>query len=139
MKYLMKFNESDKYNQIFDCIEDCFIEFEDNGWKWLKDSNGTPISYQGEPSFRYIMKNQIDVIDDSPIEFIGSIDSNGIITWEREVYQRRRTKKNEEFQDFIVAIKRLQGETGLELKFSYNNLDYEVRGGKKIVIQGILK
>jgi hypothetical protein len=81
------------------------------------------------------MKNQRDFIDDKAFEFTGSINSNGEILWITKK-GKKSIEKSEEFQDFIVAIKRLQEETGLDFKFGYNNLDYEVRGGKKIIIQG---
>jgi len=139
MKYLKRFNESMEeqiYKQVLDSIKDCFQEFEDNGWKWsgvyYDDSH---LSYHPIPHFKYIMKNQRDFIDDKAFEFTGSVDSNGEILWITKK-GKKSIEKSEEFQDFIVAIKRLQEETGLDFKFGYNNLDYEVRGGKKIIIQG---
>lgn len=139
MKYLKRFNESMEeqiYNQVLDSIKDCFQEFEDNGWKWSQGSSvDDRLSYHPIPHFKYIMKNQRDFIDDKAFEFTGSVDSNGEILWITKK-GKKSIEKSEEFQDFIVAIKRLQEETGLDFKFGYNNLDYEVRGGKKIIIQG---
>jgi len=139
MKYLKRFNESMEeqiYNQVLDSIKDCFQEFEDNGWKWSGvNYDDSHLSYHPIPHFKYIMKNQRDFIDDKAFEFTGSINSNGEILWITKK-GKKSIEKSEEFQDFIVAIKRLQEETGLDFKFGYNNLDYEVRGGKKIIIQG---
>ena len=135
MKYLKSFNESMEnqiYQQVLDSIKDCFQEFEDNGWYW---SQGSPVdshlSYHPIPHFKYIMKEREDEYIHSSstkkFEFTGSIDSNGEIFW-----HDKEGSETEEFQDLIVAIKRLQDETGLDFKFSYNNLG----GDKRIIIQG---
>lgn len=147
MKYLKRFNESMEeqiYNQVFDSIRDCFLEFEDNNWNWSKasdeawnlvntDLNRTGLSYHPIPYFKYIMRETEDEYipfnksDKNKFEFTGIIDSNGDISWDV-----KKGKETEEFQDFIIAIKRLQGEVGLDFKFSYNNLG----GEKRIIIQG---
>ena len=138
MKYLKRFNESMEeqiYNQVLDSIKDCFQEFEDNGWYW---SQGSPVdnhlSYHPIPHFKYIMKEREDEYvpfykweKNGRFEFTGSMDSNGDIKWED-----KNGKETEEYQDFIIAIKRLQEEIGLDFKFSYNNLG----GDKRIIIQG---
>jgi hypothetical protein len=159
MKYLKRFNESMEeqiYNQVLDSIKDCFQEFEDNGWQWSPNPNGAifvitqgssfnNLSYHPVPHFKYIMKNQRDVIDDKAFDFTGSIDSNGEILWKTKKVSRISEvspleilyiERSEEFQDFIVAVKRLHEDTGLDFSFSYNNQDYEVEGGKTIIIQG---
>jgi hypothetical protein len=148
MKYLRRFNESMEnqiYQQVLDSIKDCFQEFEDNGWKWTQASdeawnlvnpnlqrNG--FSYHPAPHFKYIMREREDVYvpfnkseKNKRFEFTGSIDSNGEILWED-----KKGKENDEFQDFIIAMKRLHDETGLDFRFSYNNLG----GDKRIIIQG---
>lgn len=119
------------YQQVLDSIKDCFQEFEDNGWYWSQGSMvDDHLSYHPIPHFKYIMKEREDEYIHSStkrFEFTGSMDSNGEISWED-----KNGKENEEFQDFMIAMKRLQGETGLDFKFSYNNLG----GEKRIIIQG---
>jgi hypothetical protein len=45
---------------------------------------------------------------------------------------KRRKKITQEFDDFLVAVKRIQAEIGVDFKFSYNN-----KGGEwRIIIQG---
>jgi hypothetical protein len=145
MKYLKSFNESMEnqiYQQVLDTIKDCFQEFEDNGWHWSigspddapRGANRTDLSYHPIPHFKYIMKEKEDEYmpyhkwdKDGIFEFTGTIDSNGEIS-----YTDKEGTETEEFQDLIVAIKRIQEEIGLEFKFSYNNLG----GDKRIIIQG---
>jgi hypothetical protein len=143
MKYLRKFNESMEeqiYNQVFDSIRECFLEFEDNGWSWSKagtnlasdedwnlvNPNRNVFSYHPVPHFKYIMKEREDGYLRG-FEFTGSMRSDGEILWED-----KKGKESDEFQDFIIAMKRLHDETGLDFKFSYNNLG----GEKRIIIQG---
>lgn len=136
MKYLKRFNESMEeqiYNQVLDSIKDCFQEFEDDGWYWESSSHDR-LSYHPIPNFKYIMKKREDeyitfneLEKNDRFEFTGSMDSNGDIKWDD-----KKGKETEEYQDFIVAIKRLQEEIGLDFKFSYNNLG----GEKRIIIQG---
>ena len=133
MKYLRRFNESMEqqiYQQVLDTIKDCFQEFEDNGWSWQVSSDDN-LSYHPIPHFKYIMKEKEDkYIHSSSIkefEFTGSIDSNGEIS-----LVTKKGKETEDYQDFLVAIKRLHDETGLDFEFSYNNL----WGTDRIIIQG---
>ena len=89
------------------------------------------------------------------VDMTGEISSNGEITWksqvmefgdnpsidvmtkkeaelERAEQEERKNKIKAEFSDFLVAVKRLHDETGLDFRFSYNN-----RGGeRRIIIQG---
>jgi hypothetical protein len=159
MKYLKRFNESMEeqiYNQVLDSIKDCFQEFEDNGWSWHSVVSSQPIPY-----FKYIMKDGNKEEIKYYIDCVGSIDSNGVIKWEsKDIYHAEtliqqqlashkplykilskiKRKKFEitegpileEFEDFTVAIKRLHDDTGLDLYFSYDNID----GQKRIIIQG---
>jgi hypothetical protein len=138
MKHLRRFNESMEeqiYKQVLDSIKDCFQEFEDNGWYWSQGSSvDDRLSYHPIPHFKYIMKEREDGYGkfikwekNGRFEFTGTIDSNGEISWEDS-----KGKETEEFQDFIIAVKRLQEEIGLDFKFSYNNLG----GDKRIIIQG---
>jgi len=138
MKYLKKFNESmdeQIYNQVFDSIRDCFLEFKDDNWYWSKSSDGG-ISYHPLPHFKYIMKKRQDIYYDpydyKKFEFTGSIDSNNEISWKTKKTTYDTNLSSEEFIDFVIAIKRIQDEIGLDLKFSYNNL----YGEKRIIIQG---
>jgi len=140
MKYLKKFNESMEeqiYNQVFDSIKDCFLEFKDNNWYWSKASDEhTGFSYYPLPHFKYIMKKEehiyYDPYDYKKFEFTGSIDSNGEISWKTKKTTNDTNLSSEEFIDFVIAIKRIQDEIGLDLLFSYNNLG----GEKRIIIQG---
>jgi hypothetical protein len=141
MKYLRKFNESIEeqiYQQVLDSIKDCFQEFEDNGWYWFQGSPvDSHLSYHPMPHFKYIMKkrgsDESDVDDDyRKFEFTGKINSNGDISWKEKKTTWAVNFSSDDYQDFIVAIKRLQEETGLDFEFSYNN---EV-GYKRIIIQG---
>lgn len=142
MKYLIRFNESMEeqiYNQVLDSIKDCFQEFEDNGWYWIADSySGTypGISIWSNPNFncRMIHKEESDPRnwtlnkDDRHIDITGDIKSDGSIDWESNIDQT----DGEDGRDFLVAVKRLHDDTGLDFYFSYNN-----RGGeRRIIIQG---
>jgi len=158
MKYLKKFNESIEeqiYDQFLETIRDCFLEFEDNGWNWsnLSGSYGLinlgSISITNNPHFNCIMKEPQNTYTYEPpeirdyIDWTGEIKSDGEIKWDTKELQgynsmieRRddiiRGPIKEEAEDFLVAVKRINLESGLDFKFSYNN-----RGGeKKIVIQG---
>ena len=152
--------EEQIYQQVLDSIRECFFEFEDNGWYWyLSDNN---LSHHPIPHFKYIMKDvNKEEMKYYYIDCVGSIDSNGVIKWEsKDIYhaetliqqqlashkplyrilskiKRKKFEVTEgpileEFEDFTVAIKRLHEETGLDFKFSYDNLD----GQKRIIIQG---
>ena len=144
MKYLKRFNESMEeqiYNQVLDSIKDCFQEFEDNGWRWISDSySGTypGISIWSNPNFncRMINKKESDprnwTLNENPyernIDITGDIKSDGSIDWESDIDET----DGEDGKDFLVAVKRIHDDTGLDFKFSYNN-----RGGeRKIIIQG---
>jgi len=151
MKYLKRFSKSEEqiYNQVFDSIKDCFQEFEDNEWEWSKGSSnhGTNLvqgSYHPFPHFKYIMKKSehisYDPYDYKKFEFTGSIDSNGEILWKTQRTTYNTNLSSPEFIDFVVAIKRIQDETGIDLNFSYQNklIHHENLGGlgKRITIQG---
>ena len=149
------------YQQVLDTIKDCFIEFEDNGWVWtgtLLDPKS--ISVWGFPNFncRMMKKEDVYIPSGAATEFVdmtGEISSNGEITWrsqemefgdnpsidvmtkkeaelERAEQEEKRNKIKAEFNDFLVAVKRIQSEIGVDFKFSYNNLGGEWR----IIIQG---
>jgi hypothetical protein len=154
MKYIKKFNESfeDKiYDQFLNTISDCFLEFEDNGWYWCGLMNSDSISIPGynNPHFNCIMKEPKNSYTYEPpeirdyIDWTGEIKSDGEIKWDTKELQgynsmieRRddiiRGSIKEEAENFLVAVKRINSESGLDFRFSYNN-----RGGeKRIVIQG---
>lgn len=135
MKYLIRFNESMEeqiYNQVLDSIKDCFQEFEDNGWRWVWSYPG--ISVWQNPNFncRMMHKEESDPRnwkkDERHIDITGDIKSDGSIDWESNIDQT----DGEDGRDFLVAVKRLHDDTGLDFYFSYNN-----RGGeRRIIIQG---
>jgi hypothetical protein len=150
MKYLKKFNESIEeqiYDQFLETVRDCFLEFEDNGWNWsnLSGSYGLinlgSISITNNPHFNCIMKEPQNTYTYEPpeirdyIDWTGEINSDGEIKWDTKELEARNgdlSDIKEEAEDFLVAVKRINLESGLDFKFSYNN-----RGGeKKIVIQG---
>ena len=69
---------------------------------------------------------------------IGEVKSNGEIKWETKDLTDDKFKDLidgpvlEEAENFLVAVKRLHDDTGLDFYFSYNN-----RGGeRRIIIQG---
>jgi hypothetical protein len=141
MKYLKRFNESMEeqiYKQVLDSIKDCFQEFEDNGWRWISDSYpGTDISIWSNPNFNCRMMNKEESDprnwrtlkkDDRHIDITGDIKSDGSIDWESNIDET----DGEDGKDFLVAVKRIHDDTGLDFNFSYNN-----RGGeRRIIIQG---
>jgi hypothetical protein len=141
MKYLKSFNESMEnqiYQQVLDTIKDCFQEFEDNGWYWISDVSYPGISVWQNPNFncRMINKEESDprnwTLNKDPyeknIDITGEIKSDGSINWE----MNEDETDSEDGKDFLVAVKRLRDETGLDFNFSYNN-----RGGeRRIIIQG---
>ena len=139
MKYLKKFNESVEeqiYNQVLDSIKDCFLEFEDKGWYWMSDVSYPGISVWQIPNFncRMINKHDSDPRNwhtnekEVSIDITGNMKSDGTIDWE----MNEDETNGEDGKDFLVAVKRLQQETGLDFFFSYNN-----KGGeKRIIIQG---
>jgi hypothetical protein len=141
MKYLKRFNESMEeqiYKQVLDSIKDCFQEFEDNGWRWISDSYpGTDISIWSNPNFNCRMMNKEESDprnwrtlkkDDRHIDITGDIKSDGSIDWESNIDQT----DGEDGKDFLVAVKRLYDDTGLDFNFSYNNRGNE----RRIIIQG---
>ena len=103
-------------------------------------------------------KKDVYIPSEAATEFVdmtGEISSNGEITWRSQVMEfgdnpsidvmtkkeaeleraeqgERRNKIKGEFDDFLVAVKRVQSEMGVDFKFSYNNLGGEWR----IIIQG---
>ena len=141
MKYLKSFNESIEnqiYQQVLDSIKDCFQEFEDNGWYWVSDVSYPGISVWQNPNFncRMIHREESDprnwTLNKNPyeknIDITGEIKSDGSINWE----MNEDETDSEDGKDFLVAVKRIQQETGLDFRFSYNN-----RGGeRRIIIQG---
>ena len=141
MKYLKRFNESIEeqiYNQVLDSIKDCFQEFEDNGWHWISDVSYPGISVWQNPNFNCRMMNKEEsdprnwTLNKNPyeknIDITGEIKSDGSINWE----MNEDETDSEDGKDFLVAVKRLHDETGLDFRFSYNN-----RGGeRRIIIQG---
>ncbi len=141
MKYLRRFNESIEnqiYQQVLDSIKDCFQEFEDNGWYWISDVSYPGISVWQNPNFncRMINREESDprnwTLNKDPyeknIDITGEIKSDGSINWE----MNEDETDSEDGKDFLVAVKRLHDETGLDFNFSYNN-----RGGeRRIIIQG---
>ena len=144
MKYLKRFNESMEeqiYNQVLDSIKDCFQEFEDNGWRWVSDVSYPGISIWSNPNFncRMIHKEESDPRnwkfirqslnkDDRHIDITGDIKSDGSIDWESNIDQT----DGEDGRDFLVAVKRLHDDIGLDFYFSYNNRGDE----RRIIIQG---
>jgi len=149
------------YEQVLDTIRECFAEFEDNGWHWITSPTYPfSISVWGFPNFncRMMPKEEIYIPAEARTEFVdmtGQIDSNGNITWDSQEIQfednpslevmtkkerlleiaeqdKRRNKIADEFDDFLVAVKRIQAEIGVDFKFSYNNQGGEFR----IIIQG---
>jgi hypothetical protein len=139
MKYLKRFNESIEeqiYNQVLDSIKYCFQEFEDNGWYWISEKIGLSISVWKNPNFncRMMNKEESDPRNkklqkyDINIDITGNIKSDGSIDWESDIDQT----DGEDGKDFLVAVKRLHDDTGLDFSFSYNNRD----GERRIIIQG---
>ena len=164
MKYLKKFNESIEekiYTQVLDRIKECFLEFEDNEWHWIKDVSYPGISVWQNPNFncRMMLKEEVYQPSDRRdlLDWTGEINSDGEITWdtkelkghnltkivdkdnnttwsmsEKKEEFKEGSKEREEAEDFLVAVKRLQSEIGIGFEFSYNN-----RGGeKRIILQG---
>ena len=164
MKYLKKFNESVEeqiYTQVLDRIKECFLDFEDNGWYWIKDVSYPGISVWQNPNFNCRMMPKEEVYQPSDrrdlLDWTGEINSDGEITWDTKELKGHNLKKKvdsdnktnwsmseekkefkegskerEEAEDFLVAVKRLQSEIGIGIEFSYNN-----RGGeKRIILQG---
>jgi hypothetical protein len=147
MKHLKRFNESVEkqiYKQVLDSIRECFLEFEDNGWHWIIDPSSVygeeqpGISVYHSPQFncRMMHKEESDprnwTLNKNPyeknIDITGEIKSDGSINWE----MNEDETDSEDGKDFLVAVKRIQQETGLDFRFSYNN-----RGGeRRIIIQG---
>ena len=88
MKYLKKFNENIEeqiYKQVLDRIKECFLEFEDNGWYWIKDVSYPGISVYESPKFNCRMMTKEDVYQPSDrrdlLDWTGEINSDGEITW----------------------------------------------------------
>lgn len=165
MKYLKKFNENIEeqiYTQVLDRIKECFLEFEDNGWRWIADVLGLGISIWENPNFNCRMIPKDEVYQPSSdrrdlLDWTGEIDSDGEINWntkelkghnltkkvdsnnkatwsmsEKKEEFKEGSKEREEAEDFLVSVKRLQSEIGIGFKFSYNNIG----GEKRIIIQG---
>ena len=147
MKHLKRFNESVEeqiYKQVLDSIRECFLEFEDNGWHWIISPSSVygreqlDISVWHSPQFncRMMNKEESDPRNwgkkkdpyEKKIDITGDIKSDGSIDWKSNIDEN----DSEDGKDFLVAVKRIQQETGLDFNFSYNN-----RGGeRRIIIQG---
>ena len=130
--------EEQIYNQVLNSIKDCFQEFEDNGWHWISDVSYPGISIWQNPNFncRMMHKEESDprnwTLNENPyeknIDITGDIKSDGSIDWK----MNEDETDSEDGKDFLVALKRLHDDTGLDFSFSYNN-----RGGeRRIIIQG---
>ena len=130
--------EEQIYNQVLNSIKDCFQEFEDNGWHWISDVSYPGISIWQNPNFncRMMHKEESDprnwTLNENPyeknIDITGDIKSDGSIDWK----MNEDETDSEDGKDFLVAVKRLHDDTGLDFYFSYNN-----RGGeRRIIIQG---
>lgn len=146
MKHLRRFNESVEeqiYNQVLDTIRECFIEFEDNGWYWMTDITQPGISVWHMPNINCRMLKKEGEYTPSElrkeyIDWTGEIKSNGEILWDSKDLTNSdfgditEGSLVEEAEDFLTGIKRLQSETGLDFKFSYNNKGGEMR----IIIKG---
>ena len=147
MKHLKRFNESVEeqiYKQVLDSIRECFLEFEDNGWHWIISPSSVygreqlDISVWHSPQFncRMMNKEESDPRNwgkkkdpyEKKIDITGDIKSDGSIDWKSNIDEN----DSEDGKDFLVAVKRIQQETGLDFNFSYNNRGDE----KRITIQG---
>ena len=156
MKYLKRFNESMEeqiYQQVLDSIRECFLEFEDNGWHWIINPSSVygeeqpGISVWHSPQFQCRMMNKEE---SDPrnwgkrkdrkyfIDWTGEVKSNGEIKWETKDLTDDKFKDLidgpvlEEAENFLVAVKRIHDDTGLDFNFSYNNRGDE----RRIIIQG---
>jgi hypothetical protein len=157
MKYLKRFNESMEeqiYQQVLDSIRECFLEFEDNGWHWIINPSSVygeeqpGISVWQNPNFncRMMNKEESDPRNwgKNPqgrkyfIDWTGEVKSNGEIKWETKDLTDDKFKDLidgpvlEEAENFLVAVKRLHDDTGLDFNFSYNNRGDE----RRIIITG---
>lgn len=142
MRYLRKFNENTDimkqiYDQFLDSVEDCFIEFRDMGWFTSPDSVLYPPHFNiimHEPEEEYVPAH----LRKEHIDWTGEITSSGDIIWDTKelthVHLGEITAGPifDAAQDFLIAVKRLNSETGLDFKFSYNNRS----GSEKIIING---
>jgi len=133
------FNESkeDDYETFSDVVKECFFDFEDNGWYWRSYAPHTQnsISEFVYPSFLFKMflKNEFDSrLKSRKVECSGYIDKNGKITWDS---QNSEESTEQLIDDFMTAIYRINGETGIPFQFSLNT-----RGGKscRLVIYGTI-
>jgi hypothetical protein len=87
-------------------------------------------------SNRKITDDFIDLIDYliSPLYlslFIANVISDGEITWEQKITSWDQNLSTPEFNDFIVAIKRIASDIG-RFQFSYDN----IYGHRRILIEG---
>jgi len=144
MKYLKSFNEStddQNYKQIFNTIEDCFLEFADKGWYWVNDTEHNNLK---PPYFSYRMIERDDEYYDTSrksteyFDFCGWMESNGEIIWDSKdltddkFNDLTESPTLEDLEELIVAVKRVNQETGLDFRFAFNN-----KGGeKRIIIRG---
>ena len=142
MKYLKRFNENSDimnqiYNQFLESVEECFIEFKDIGWFTSQESVFYPPHFtiiMVEPEEEYIPAHSRKEY----IDWTGEITSSGEIIWDTKELSHVHLGEITSgpifdlARDFLIAVKRLNTETGLDFKFSYNN-----RGGsEKIIISG---
>lgn len=150
MKHLKRFESKDLvdlYNDIFNTtIKESFLEFEDNGWYWNVVTTGgtTTLSHEKFPRFKYFMtftdrnKSTWVELQRCDINCSGTIYLDGDIKWRTYVFTDQRHSNKitegpifEEFNDFIVAIKRIASDIG-RFQFSYDN----IYGYKRIIIEG---
>jgi len=136
----LKYNENntlkyrqDKWNNLIDTINECLIEFKDNGWEWMKPEN-RHMSIVEFPSFCCKMfKIDKDVDDSSDVDWDGHISQTGSIVWECKKPRIIKSKElGEETEDFLVTVKRINSATGIEFRFTYMNDE----GEKRITIEG---
>jgi hypothetical protein len=148
----------DTIKECFIEFEDNGWSWIENRTDWSGDDMS--ISIWGFPNFncRMIPKEDVYITSGSRTEFVdmtGRISSDGEITWDSQEMEfednpsidvmtkkeaelemaeqdKRKKKITQEFDDFLVAVKRIQSEIGVYFKFSYNN-----KGGEwRIIIQG---
>lgn len=148
MKHLRKYNENkalkyrqDKWNNLIDTIKESLVEFKDSGWQWTSSFMYRELLYSNEiisigefPSFCCKMfKIDKDVDDSSDVDWDGHISPTGSIVWECKKPRIIKSKElEEETEDFLVAVKRINSATGIEFRFAYMNDE----GEKRITIEG---
>ncbi len=137
MKYLIKFNESfdskEIYDKFMETYDECFHNFTDYDWNLTKSGN-YPIfnNILIKSNYEYIKPyDRLEYVD-----YTGNINKNGEIEWDTKDLEFKsdvnKKEIKEDLDEFLLAIKRLNGLTGVDFNFSFNN-----RGGEmRIIIQG---